>query len=232
VGASRRPHAALVARHIDRIVYSNYEPLIALAAAAPVTERIRLATTVLLGPLRSNTALLAKQAATVHHLSGGRLVLGLAVGGRQDDFDVSAVEMSARGRIFDRQLDEIRRIWVGGEKGFAGPIGPKLDQPPQLVVGGAVDAAFRRAAEYGDGWIMGGGPPDQFREAMPKLEEAWRSAGRDGEPRRIAVGYFSLGPDAEDNANGYLRDYYAWLGDDLAGMIAGSAAKDADMIKQ
>ena len=70
---------------IDRLVYPNYEPLIAFAAAAGVTQRIRLMTTVLLAPLR-NTAILAKQAASLDALSGGRLTLGLAIGGREDDF--------------------------------------------------------------------------------------------------------------------------------------------------
>src|SRR5512132_864426 len=77
---------------IDRIVYPNYESLIALAAAAAVTERIRLATDILIAPLRSNTALLAKQAATIDQLSRGRLVLGLAPGGRQDDYEVSGLD--------------------------------------------------------------------------------------------------------------------------------------------
>ncbi|HKS68834.1 MAG TPA: LLM class flavin-dependent oxidoreductase, partial [Ktedonobacterales bacterium] len=70
---------------IGRLVYPNYDPLIALAGAAGVTVRIRLMTTVLLAPLR-NTAILAKQAASLDALSGGRLTLGLGVGAREDDF--------------------------------------------------------------------------------------------------------------------------------------------------
>ena len=217
---------------IDRIVYPNYEPLVALAAAAAVTERIRLLTSVLLMPLRLNVALFAKQTATVHHLSNRRLVLSLGLGGRDDDFDVSGADMHSRGKVFERQLDEIKRIWAGEEKGLAGPIGPNLDAPPQIIVGGSVDASFRRAAEYGDGWIMGGGTPDQFRDGLEKLNEAWGAAGRSGKPRAMALSYYSLGADAERNADSYLKDYYAFLGEDLAGMIAGSAAKDADTVKQ
>lgn len=217
---------------IDRIVYGNYEPLIALAAAAAVTSRIKLLTSVLLMPLRLNTALFAKQAATIQRMSGGRLVLGMGIGGRDDDFDVSGADMHTRGKVFDRQLDEMKRIWAGEEKGFAGPIGPNVAPPPELVIGGSVDASFRRAAEYGSGWMMGGGTPDQFRESVGKLENAWRAAGRSGEPRKMALSYFSLGRDAERNANAYLTDYYGFLGEDLANMIAGSAAKDADTVKQ
>jgi alkanesulfonate monooxygenase SsuD/methylene tetrahydromethanopterin reductase-like flavin-dependent oxidoreductase (luciferase family) len=216
---------------IDRIVYPNYEPFVALAAAAAVTSRIKLLTSVLLAPLRLNTALFAKQAATLHHLSGGRLVLGMGLGGRDDDFDVSGASLGTRGRVFDGQLDEMKRIWAGEEKGLAGPIGPNLDEPPQIMIGGSVDASFRRAAEHGSGWIMGGGTPDQFREGVAKLEEAWSAAGRSGTPRKAALSYYALGSEAERNANSYLTDYYAFLGEDLANMIAGSAAKDADTVK-
>src|SRR3954470_7294498 len=72
---------------IDRLVYGNYEPLIALAAAAAVTERSALTTAIMIAPYRLNAALVAKQAATVHRLSGGRLTLGAAVGGREDDYE-------------------------------------------------------------------------------------------------------------------------------------------------
>src|SRR3954447_22014944 len=98
---------------IDRVVYGNHEPLTALAYAAAVTERIGLCTSILIAPLRANTALLAKQAASVDVLSGGRLTLGMAVGGRQDDFDASGLNFQDRGAIFDRQLEEMQRLWKG-----------------------------------------------------------------------------------------------------------------------
>ncbi len=211
---------------IGRIAYSNYEELVVLGAAAAVTERIRLMTAVLLAPLR-NTALLAKQAASVDGLSGGRLVLGLAPGGREDDYGVSRVDFHERGKIFDRQLEELRGFWDSGE------VGPEPAEPggPTVILGGSVKASFRRAARWGAGWIAGGAPPDAFREAVPKLEAAWKEAGREGEPRKIALGYFSLGPDAERNANEKLRHYYTWLGEEVSQQIANSAAKDADTVK-
>jgi alkanesulfonate monooxygenase SsuD/methylene tetrahydromethanopterin reductase-like flavin-dependent oxidoreductase (luciferase family) len=82
---------------IGRLVYPNYEELIALAAAAAVTSRIRLTTSILLGPLHTNTALFAKQAASLDRISGGRLVLGLGIGGREDDFAASGLTMAGRG---------------------------------------------------------------------------------------------------------------------------------------
>src|SRR3954464_13906480 len=88
---------------LDRIPYDNYEPLVSLAAAAAVTERIRLTTDILIAPLRQ-TAMLAKQTATIDSISGGRLVLGLAVGGREDDFAAAEVDFHSRGETFENQL--------------------------------------------------------------------------------------------------------------------------------
>lgn len=217
---------------IDRIVYPNYEPLTALAAAGAVTERIRLATTVMLGPLRMNAALVAKQALSLDALAGGgRVVLGIGLGGREDDYAVSGASLSGRGAWQDRALEQIRRIW-DGEGETEARIGPRPPRSgPTLIVGGGVDAAFDRAGRFGDGWVMGGGPPEQFSGAVEKLVLAWAKHHREGEPRKMALAYFSLGPDAERNAETYLRDYYAWLGEDLSGMIAASAAKDADTVK-
>src|SRR5436190_10205637 len=110
---------------IDRLVYGNYEPLIALAAAAAVTERIRLATTILIAPIRGNAALLAKEAASVDRLSGGRLVFGVAVGGREDDYEASGVDFHTRGRQFEEILRTWKRVWDGESFGTAGAIGPQ-----------------------------------------------------------------------------------------------------------
>ena len=78
---------------------------------------------------------------------------------------------------------------------------------------------------------MGGGSPDKFRQGADKLEAAWETAGRDGEPRTMALAYFALGDQAEAAAAGYLGDYYAFLGEELAGMVAGSAATDAETVR-
>src|SRR5262245_55033933 len=82
---------------LDRLLYDSYDPLVSLAAAAAVTARVRLATNIVVGPLR-DTAQLAKSVASLHALSGGRLILGVAVGARREDYDTAGVEYATRGR--------------------------------------------------------------------------------------------------------------------------------------
>jgi len=209
---------------IDRVVYDNYEPLTALAAAAAVTERIGLSTTVLLAPLRVNAVELAKQALSVNALSSGRLTLGVGLGARDDDYEASGVELKGRGKRFDTMLDEIKQVWAGDE------VGPALGRSPRLVVAGHADVSFARAARAGDGWIAAGSGPDQAREGAEKARAAWRDAGREGEPHIMALAYFSLGDRAGQDVRDNLMDYYAWLGEDIAGMIGESAAQDADAV--
>ncbi|HEX6025188.1 MAG TPA: LLM class flavin-dependent oxidoreductase [Solirubrobacter sp.] len=214
---------------IDRLVYGNYEPLIALAAAAAVTERIRLVTSVLIAPLRRSGAMLAKQAATLDHFSGGRLVLGLAVGGREDDASAAGADFHRRGREFEAMLAEMRRVWDGESFGFAGAIGPPAH--PTVIIGGRVDAAFERAARFADGWVYGGGPPEGFVAGREKIQAAWLAAGRSGSPRAMSLTYFGLGEGAQETAEAYLKDYYAFLGPELAGAIAAGAAVGEEAVK-
>jgi alkanesulfonate monooxygenase SsuD/methylene tetrahydromethanopterin reductase-like flavin-dependent oxidoreductase (luciferase family) len=217
---------------IDRIVYPNYEPLTALAAAAAVTERVDLVTAIAILPYRVNAALVAKQAATLQDLSGGRFVFGVAVGGRPDDFEAGGTPFETRGRRMDEMLAEMRRFWGGAEAGYAGAIGPDVsDNPPRVVVGGQVDAAFRRAAEYGEGWIMGGGPPEQFAPARRKAEDAFRAAGRAERPRTMALSYFSLDADADAQTRSTIGHYYSFAPDYAEHMVA-LTAKGEDAVRE
>ena len=193
---------------IDRLVHDCWEPLASLAACAAVTRRARLATMVVIGPLR-RTALLAQQAATVDALSGGRLVLGLGLGARHDDYEAAGVDTRGRGGALTRQLVELRRLWEGGD------VGPRPVQPdgPTLLVGGGGSAAFARAAGHADGYVHGGGPPRAFAAAAARARAAWVDAGRPGGPRLWGQAYFALGGEAAAAAGAaYLRDYYRFTG--------------------
>jgi alkanesulfonate monooxygenase SsuD/methylene tetrahydromethanopterin reductase-like flavin-dependent oxidoreductase (luciferase family) len=220
---------------LDRVVYANLETVPVLAAAAAVTERIGLTTAILIGPYRGNGALLAKQLATVDAIAGGRLQLGIAVGGRPDDYEATGSSFSERGRAFDAQLAEMHAVWAQESRGHAGPIGPAPVQPggPPLLIGGNAPAAFRRMTEFGAGWIMGGGGPQAFAAGADKARQAWREAGRAGAPRFAALAYVSLGEDAEEHARSYLTDYYSFIGDFAQQIAAGaltSPQKVADTI--
>jgi alkanesulfonate monooxygenase SsuD/methylene tetrahydromethanopterin reductase-like flavin-dependent oxidoreductase (luciferase family) len=207
---------------IDRIAYKSYESLIALSAAAAVTARIRLVTAVLLAPLRDNGALLGKQALSLNALSGGRLTLGVGLGGRDDDFAAIGADMRTRGADVEAILTRLTEVWADDA------IGPAVE-PPTLVIGGGVQASYERAAKYGSvGWIGGGLPPDAFADSLAKVKQAWAAAGREGEPRAMALAYFALG---EADPAPYLTHYYGFLGEETANMIAGSAARDADTVR-
>lgn len=194
---------------IDRIVYGNYEPMSVLAAAAAVTQRARLITVILMATLR-NAGVLAKEAASIDNLSGGRLTLGLAVGSREDDFRAAPAEPRGRGRRFEGQLTAMRRIW-SGEEGD-GVMGPTPVQPggPPVLIGGSAPPALRRAGLMGDGYIAGTRDAPQIIEAFNIVEEAWKEAGRSGRPRLAAIRYFALGPDAKERGSKAIADYYSF----------------------
>jgi alkanesulfonate monooxygenase SsuD/methylene tetrahydromethanopterin reductase-like flavin-dependent oxidoreductase (luciferase family) len=197
---------------LDRVVYDSYEPFAALAAAAAVTSRVRLATMIAIGPLRA-TALLAKQAASVHGLSGGRLTLGLAVGARLDDFDAAGVEHKGRGKKLGEQLAYIRGD-VDGDK-----VGPSREGI-EILVGGLSGPAYSRMARYADGYAHNGGPPRAFANAAGRALAAWSDLGRPGKPRLWGQGYFAFADPSRGEA--YLKDYYAFTGPFAEKIAAGN----------
>jgi alkanesulfonate monooxygenase SsuD/methylene tetrahydromethanopterin reductase-like flavin-dependent oxidoreductase (luciferase family) len=216
---------------IGRVAYPTYEELTVLTAAGVVTERIGLLTNILLAPTRS-TAELAKQAATAQELTGGRLTLGLATGGREDDYTLTGRDFAARGRRFDEQLADLRRAFTGEPlaEGSA-PVVPDGSRPVPILIGGTSDAAIRRTVEYGIGWTAGGVPPQMVAPFVERVRAAWRDAGREGAPRIAALNYFGLG-DTGEKSRGYLLDYYGFLGPEMAAMIAGSAHRSPESIKE
>jgi alkanesulfonate monooxygenase SsuD/methylene tetrahydromethanopterin reductase-like flavin-dependent oxidoreductase (luciferase family) len=215
---------------IDRIVYPSYDSLISLAAAAAVTERIELKTNILIAPLR-NEVLLAKEAASVDRLSGGRLTLGLAVGGRRDDFTVLNDGFEKRGRRFEQQIEDMRRVWQGEQLSESEqPSVPLPGHEVPILIGGSTDKVVERTVRYGVGFTAGGAGPDMVGPVIEKVRNAWSDSDREGEPRLVALAYFALGPKAEEGASSYLKDYYAYLGE-WADRIAESAPTTPEAVK-
>lgn len=195
----------------DRVVHPVGEPLVILAAALGVTSRIRLLTSALLGPTRETT-LLARQAATIDALSGGRLTLGLGVGVRPDDYAATGFAFGARGRRLDEQLAILRRLWAGEPlDASVGPIGPSPSGAgrPEVLIGGQVDAVVGRVVAWGDGYLSpGGGDPERVRSVWHRIRDAWAAAGRAGRPRWVSGAYFALGRGADAAAREHVAAYY------------------------
>jgi alkanesulfonate monooxygenase SsuD/methylene tetrahydromethanopterin reductase-like flavin-dependent oxidoreductase (luciferase family) len=222
--AEQGPFASLGV--LDRVRYHSYDPFLALAAASAVTSRVRLATMIVIAPLR-NPVLLAKEAASLDALSGGRLTLGVAVGARQDDYETVGVDHRGRGRRLSEQLALVREAWEDG------PVGPRPARPdgPELLVGGLSGQAFVRVARYADGYVHGGGPPRAFAGAASRAWAAWSEAGRPGRPRLWGQAYFALGGDHDtEQGAAYLRDYYAFTGP-FAEKIAAGNLSSPRMVK-
>jgi alkanesulfonate monooxygenase SsuD/methylene tetrahydromethanopterin reductase-like flavin-dependent oxidoreductase (luciferase family) len=217
---------------IGRVAYPSYEELTVFAAAGAVTERIKFVTDVLLAPTRS-AAELAKQAASVQALTGGRLTLGLGVGGREDDYRLTGRGFGVRGRLFDQQLADLRRAFAGEAllDGSRPVVPDAASGEVPILIGGTSDAAIRRTVEHGVGWTSGGAPPQVMAPFVERVRAAWQEAGREGSPRVVALNYFSLG-DTEEQSRGYLLDYYGVFGRGTAEMIAGAAHRSPDAIKR
>ena len=209
--ADRGPFSSLVVT--DRVVSQALEPLSVLAMAAGATQRIRLMTSVVIGPTRETT-LLARQAATIDVLSGGRLTLGIGIGVRENDYLATGFDFHRRGRRAEEQLPILRRLWAGqAMSNDVGPIGPQSRRPggPELLIGGYVPAIVQRIAKWGDGYMApGGGEPESMLKMWQQIEQAWQDARRQGKPRWVGASYFALGPNASEHAKRYIDANYGY----------------------
>ncbi|HST66187.1 MAG TPA: LLM class flavin-dependent oxidoreductase [Mycobacteriales bacterium] len=226
--AEERGFSALAT--IDRVVYPNYDSLTALAAAAGATSRIGLFPDILLAPAYP-PVWLAKATGSLHALSGGRLTLGLGVGGRPDDFAAVDRPYEQRGRLMDETLALLHRAWAGepvaGGEFAVSPTVPGGKVP--ILVGGNGAAAVRRTVAYGDGWTVGGATPQLAAEPAAQIRAAWQEAGREGEPRLAALTYYGFG--ADDTLARNLRHYYGFLGD-MADFVVTNAVRTPEEARQ
>jgi alkanesulfonate monooxygenase SsuD/methylene tetrahydromethanopterin reductase-like flavin-dependent oxidoreductase (luciferase family) len=192
---------------VGRVAYPAIMDTVALAAAAGATSTIGLLPTVLLAPVWPDV-LLAKEASDIDSVSGGRLTLGLGVGGRPDDFVAEGHGMAKRGDRMDRALDTFRSVWAGEPVGGGTnpAVAPGARQLP-ILFGGYSERALRRMAARSDGYIGASVPPAMVDQSFAGARAAWQTAGRAGAPRLVAICYFAFGDGDAGKAN--VADYYA-----------------------
>ncbi|KZB79389.1 LLM class F420-dependent oxidoreductase [Amycolatopsis regifaucium] len=181
------------------------DPWVALATAASVTTRIRLATAVAL-PVESDPITLAKTIASLDHLSAGRVTLGVGFGWNIDELTDHGVPAGKRRTVLREYLEAMRALWTDDEASYAGEFvsfgaswaWPKPAQAriPVIVGAGGTEKTFRWIAKSADGWLTTPGDTDIEGKAR-LLREIWHEAGRDGEPEISALG---VRPDPENLA--------------------------------
>ncbi|MBV9921767.1 MAG: LLM class flavin-dependent oxidoreductase, partial [Pseudonocardia sp.] len=198
------------------------------AAAAALTERVQVFVNLVVGPLHP-TALLAKQLATLDVLAGGRLTVGLGVGGREGDYRAAEAAFTRRHARLDEQVTGLRRAWAGEPLADGDPVGPAPVQPggPPLLAGAMGPKALARAAVWADG-ISGfslGADRGELEGAADAARRAWDDAGRDEPPRLVSGCFFALGVDgAQDVLGRFTYEYLAVFGERAARALAGTVA--------
>jgi len=210
----------------ERITYHNLEMMTSLAAAASVTERVRLMSTVVILPMHPAN-LIAKQMATIDVISGGRLDVGVGVGGRDADFRAVEGRFDHRHQRMDDQVAQMRRVWAGEPAApDLGPIGPRPVQAggPPVYAGVLGPKAIARAAQWAVGVTGFVTDPDQAQAELTfiNVRDAWDAAGRSEPPVLTTSFWYGLGADGDERARAYARRYLGIFGDDFAVAMADS----------
>ncbi|MEB3051788.1 LLM class flavin-dependent oxidoreductase [Mycolicibacter sp. MYC123] len=237
----------------ERIAFTNPDSLTLLGALAAWTQRVRLVTTVIV-PQLHNPVMLAKALATADLLSGGRLTVGIGIGGRHEDYRAAGADPATQTmREMTERVAIMKRVWAG-EKVTESvlPVGPAPTQPggPPLVVGTIGPKTLRSAATWAEG--LAGITMDldvaKQNELFDVARDAWRQAGK-GKPYLATSFWFALGdPDeARDQVRRHLLRYMNWIPaeyveamapttgwagsqDELAEVLHGFAAVGADEV--
>lgn len=229
---------------IDRIAYDNLEPLTVLAAAAGVTQKIRLGTSLLLPALRHPT-LLAKTVATLDFVSNGRVTLGVGFGSRENDFSAVEVPYERRGSRAAEAVQLMRRIWTEENVTHKGnffnvqnlALGPKpVQNAIPIFTGGSAEIALKRAGTWADGYICGSSAIPDFASTWNKIAAYARAAGRDpGHIEKAGLTFMAINDDqakAVETVGAYVTRYYGRLRGDIASTsVVGSGRACAEQIE-
>jgi alkanesulfonate monooxygenase SsuD/methylene tetrahydromethanopterin reductase-like flavin-dependent oxidoreductase (luciferase family) len=213
----------------ERITFTSHDCVVQLSAAAALTERVGLWTTIVILPAHDAVAV-AKQMASVDVLSNGRLTVGVGVGGREHDYRAISASHTRRWARMDEQVAAMRRIWQGTPPfDGADPVGPRPVQPggPPVIAGVMGPKAIARAARWADGVdgaVTLDGDVTAMANAFDAVRKAWSDAGRAEQPHVSSNIWYALGPGAEDRLRAYAHDYMRIFGDDVARWSAENVA--------
>jgi alkanesulfonate monooxygenase SsuD/methylene tetrahydromethanopterin reductase-like flavin-dependent oxidoreductase (luciferase family) len=221
----------------ERMVGSSVDMMATIAAAAAVTKRVRIVPTLYVLPMHPAIKV-AKHAATLDMISGGRTSITVGIGGRVHDYMCMEKEPVARYAKMDEQVAQIRRIWAG-EIPFEGaePIGPALVQPngPPILAGVMGPKATARAAKWADGvysW-SGNGVAAEMKQQQERVVSAWQEAGRETAPERVAGFWCCLAPNADEKLKAYVYKYIKIIGEKAAkGMASMVDRSNPDAVRE
>lgn len=198
------------------IQYGFHEPMTLFAWIAGFTEKIRLVTANIVLPQRQ-TELVAKQAAEIDILTGGRLVLGIGVGWSSSEYKALGMDFSNRGARIEEQVELLRRLWCDELVEFQGQwhqisdmgMNPRpIQRPIPIWFGAMADVAIRRAARIGDGWLMSprATPDDDMKRKVEIFRETARTTGRNPDDLGIDATVFAQDRGPEE----WLAEAEAW----------------------
>ena len=214
-GIDEGPYSSISAG--ERITFHNPELLVTNTAAAALTERVQVITNVAVLPLH-RPVMLAKQLATLDVLATGRLVVGVGVGGREEDYRSLDVPFDGRHDRLDAGVAELRRLWSGASAYEGGqPVGPVPHTPggPPLWAAAMGPKSMARAAKWADGMtgFSIGADPDEIARCNRMALEAWAVEGRSERPRLVSGSFYLLGgPGADAELKRFARAYLAVFG--------------------
>jgi alkanesulfonate monooxygenase SsuD/methylene tetrahydromethanopterin reductase-like flavin-dependent oxidoreductase (luciferase family) len=208
----------------ERVTFTNPEMVASLAAAAAVTERVRVMTNVWVLP-QHPPAMVAQQIGTLDQLSHGRLTVAVGVGGREEDYRALDSPLERRHQRLDEAVAELRRLLDGGPAYDGGdPVGPRVVQPGgvPILAGALGPKAMARAARWADG-VSGfsvAGAERDFHTLNRLADDAWAAADR-GTPRKVNGFFYCLGvEDPLPTLRAFTERYLGFLGPELAAAMA------------